>query len=64
MARSLVATTALEEQTMSAQQPQYRPGTVVNGHVLTEDGQWVPVHPSHPGQPLQPQRKKMSGWAN
>jgi hypothetical protein len=44
------------------EQPQYRPGTIVNGHVLTEDGQWVPVHHSRPGQPLQPQRK-MSGWA-
>jgi hypothetical protein len=29
--------------TMSDQQPEDRPGTIMNGHVLTEDGQWVPV---------------------
>jgi hypothetical protein len=28
--------------------PSYRPGDVVNGHILTGDGQWVPVGP--PGQ--------------
>jgi hypothetical protein len=42
-------------------QPQYRPGTIVNGHVLTADGEWVPVHQSQAGQGPSPQRKKMSG---
>lgn len=34
-------------------QPQYKPGDVVNGHVLTEEGQWVPVGapPTPPAQP-------------
>ena len=29
--------------------PQYKPGDVANGHVLTQDGQWVPlsVAPAH-----------------
>lgn len=25
--------------------PQYQPGAVVNGHVLTAEGQWVPLPP-------------------
>jgi hypothetical protein len=44
------------------EQPQYRPGTIVNGHVLTEDGQWMPVHPSQAEQKRPLQRQKMSGW--
>jgi hypothetical protein len=46
---------------MSAQQPQYRPGTVVNGHVLTEDGQWVPVQGPVGRTPTE--RRRMSGLA-
>lgn len=29
--------------------PQYKPGDVVNGHVLTDQGQWVPTGQSPPG---------------
>jgi hypothetical protein len=51
---------------MSDQQPtqHHKPGDIVNGHVLTADGDWVPLHPVQPGhaQPeVAPQRKKMSG---
>lgn len=30
--------------------PQYQPGAIVNGHVLTSDNQWVPVPPAAPTQ--------------
>lgn len=37
---------------MTEGSPHYKPGDVVNGHVLTGDGQWVPVTndvmPVHP----------------
>lgn len=28
---------------MSGERPQYRPGDVVNGHMLGADGRWVPI---------------------
>jgi hypothetical protein len=31
----------------------YQPGDVANGHILTNDGQWVPVTP--------PQKKRRTG---
>jgi hypothetical protein len=39
------------------EQPQYRPGTIVNGHFLTSDGQWLPLQ-----QPEQPPERKKSSW--
>ena len=32
--------------------PSYKPGDVVNGHVLTESGQWVPTTPRAPERSL------------
>jgi hypothetical protein len=46
---------------MSDQQPQYRPDTVVNGHVLIEDAQWVTVQ--GPVDPTPAERTRMSGVA-
>jgi hypothetical protein len=42
-------------------QPQYQPGTVVNGHVLTNDGRWIRVSGPAPG--ATPPKRKMSRWA-
>jgi hypothetical protein len=45
---------------MSDTTPQYKPGDLANGHVLTESGQWVPVGApaGAPGAPLAPVKKK------
>ena len=41
---------------MNEQDPQYKPGDVANGHVLTESGQWLPV--GSPTPPEGPTAKK------
>ena len=46
---------------MSDEQPQYRPDTVVNGHVLIEDAQWVTMQ--GPVDPTPAERTRMSGVA-
>jgi hypothetical protein len=33
----------------------YKPGDVVNGHVLTSDGRWIPLTPPAPPAPSVPQ---------
>jgi hypothetical protein len=40
--------------------PTFKPGDVVNGHVLTEDGQWVPIS-APPGAPASTVKKKRTG---
>jgi hypothetical protein len=41
---------------MSDQQQPRRPGTIVNGHVLTEDGQWVLLGARQAAPPEMPKR--------
>jgi hypothetical protein len=41
---------------VNEQNPQYKPGDIANGHVLTESGQWLPV--GGPPPPVEPMGKK------
>jgi hypothetical protein len=45
------------------EEPEYQPSTIVNGHVLTQEGRWV-TRPPLPrrGQPPQPPNRKISDW--
>lgn len=44
---------------MTGERPQYRPGDVVNGHILGADGNWVPI--AQPGESAAPPQWGFAG---
>ena len=50
---------------MTIGEPPHKPGDVVNGHVLTSQGQWVPLRaPSTPNPPIGPGPTPPDGYGH